>query len=170
MVNAARIMLSSTDPGHAASAGASGLPAAAAGDYPVLDPGPGRDADGARLRRGGCSCGAVRFELRGEPLKVGLCHCTECRKATGSAYFVYADWPAAAFSVTGSAREFMGRSFCSVCGTRLFHLDEAGVEVALGALDDAPSDLVPTREGWVCRRERWLAPVAAAGQFERDPH
>jgi hypothetical protein len=146
-------------------------PKPAEGEYPVLDPGPGRDPDGTRLRRGGCSCGAVRFELRGEPIKVGLCHCSECRKATGGAYLAYADWPRAAFSLVGAAAEYAGRSFCANCGSRLFHLQEedGSVEVMLGALDEAPGDLVPTREGWICRREPWLAPVADAGQFERDP-
>ena len=138
-------------------------------DYPVLRPGPKFDADGTRVRYGGCSCGAVRFEVHGEPLVVGLCHCTECRKATGAAYLAYADWPRSAFTVQGEAREHMGRSFCPVCGSRLFHLSAAQAEIMLGALDEAPGDLRPVREGWVKRREHWLAPVAGAGQFEEDP-
>lgn len=138
-------------------------------DYPVIRPGPAYDREGERLRYGGCCCGAVRFVLRGEPLKVGLCHCTECRKATGAVYLPYADWPRSAFTLTGEAREYMGRSFCSVCGSRVFHLSAEGVEVMLGALDDAPSDLVPTREGWIKRREHWLAPLPGVPQFEEDP-
>ena len=67
-------------------------------DEPFIGTGPDYDPDEVRIRRGGCSCGAVRFELRGEPLKVGLCHCTKCRKATGSAFLAYADWPPLAFS------------------------------------------------------------------------
>ncbi len=138
-------------------------------DEPVIDPGPGRDAQGNRLRRGGCACGAVRFELRGAPVKVGVCHCTKCRKATGSVFFPYADWTRDAFAVTGDFQTWKGRSFCGTCGTRLFHLDDEGVEVALGALDDAPGDLRPTREGWIVRREHWLAPVDGAVQAEGDP-
>ena len=124
---------------------------------------------GDALRHGGCRCGAVRFELRGEPTVVGTCHCTDCRKASGSAFVFYADWPRACFTVSGAAREFAGRSFCPVCGSRVFHLSEDTVEIMLGALDAAPGDLVPTREGWICRREPWLDPVAGAGQFGRDP-
>lgn len=138
-------------------------------DEPVWDPGPGTDASGQRLRRGGCACGAVRFELRGPPLKVGLCHCTKCRKATGAPFFHYADWPRPAFTVTGSYATWNGRSFCPTCGTRLFHLDDDGVEVALGAVDEAPGDLPPSREGWVVRREHWLRPIADTVQAAGDP-
>jgi hypothetical protein len=142
-------------------------------DYPVLRAGPPYDPDGTRVRYGGCLCGAVRFEVRGEPTKVGICHCMECRKATGAVSMAYADWLKTGFSFRGAVKEFCGRSFCPECGTRVFHLrDGAGddVEVLLGAFDDGPGDLTPTVEGWIIRRERWLAPVAGAGQFERDIH
>ena len=138
-------------------------------DYPVLQPEPRVDDDGVRLRQGGCSCGAVRFTVRGEPLKVGICHCSECRKATGAVAMAYADWPRDAFTTTGQVQTHQGRSFCPFCGSRLFHLAENGVEILLGALDEAPGDLSPTREGWIIRREPWLPPVAGAGQFDRDP-
>ena len=139
--------------------------------YPVLRPGPRFAPTGERMRYGGCLCGAVRFEVAGEPLVVGVCHCMECRKATGAVSMAYADWPSERFSFTGEVREFCGRSFCPTCGARVFHLHEnsGGVEVLLGALDDGPGDLTPTREGWIIRREHWLRPIQGAGQFERDP-
>ena len=137
-------------------------------DDPFIGTGPDYDQDEVRIRRGGCSCGAVRFELRGEPLKVGLCHCTKCRKATGSAFLAYADWPPSAFSFSGEVRDYRGRSFCPVCGSRLFHLSDEQAEINLGALDLAPSDLAPTREGWIIRREDWLPPIRDAVQFDRD--
>lgn len=34
--------------------------------------------------RGSCLCGAVQFEITGEHSKVGICHCSLCRKASGS--------------------------------------------------------------------------------------
>ena len=137
-------------------------------DYPVLRPGPPFDADGTRLRYGGCLCGAVRFELRGEPYIVGICHCMECRKATGAVAMAYADWYLEAFSYSGALKEFCGRSFCPECGTRVFHVNAKRVEVLLGALDDGPGDLKPSVEGWIVRREHWLPPVEGAAQFERD--
>lgn len=121
------------------------------------------------VRTGGCSCGAVRYEVRGDPVKVGLCHCTDCRKETGSAFLAYADWWLKDFSVTGSYATYEGRSFCPTCGTRLFHLDDEGAEICMGSLDDAPTGLTPTREGWITRREHWLSPVAGAGQYREDP-
>jgi hypothetical protein len=138
-------------------------------DYPVLKPGPKFNNEGVRLRYGGCSCGAIRFEVLGEPYTVGLCHCMECRKATGAAFVYYADWPRSAFSLVGEAREYRGRSFCTTCGSRLFHLNEERAEIMLGSLDDGPGDLRPHREGWIIRRETWLGPVANAGQSDRDP-
>lgn len=122
-----------------------------------------------QVRHGGCSCGAVRYEVRGEPLKSGLCHCTDCRKETGSAFLFYADWATEAFSVTGDYRTYSGRSFCPICGTRLFHLSETGAEICLGSLDAAPAGLAPEVEGWIRRREPWLSPVANAGQHREDP-
>jgi hypothetical protein len=122
------------------------------------------------VRRGGCACGAVRYEVAGEPLRVGLCHCTDCRKESGSIGLYYGDWPMAAFSVTGAYRTYEGRSFCPDCGSRLFHVESGRhAEIVLGSLDDAPTGLVPTQEGWIKRREPWLAPVAGAGQHREDP-
>jgi hypothetical protein len=138
-------------------------------DYPVTKPGPKFDPDGVRVRRGGCSCGAIRFEVRGAPSIVGICHCLECRKATGAVAMAYANWPRAAFSATGEPRVHVGRSFCPTCGSRLFNLNPTEVSVTLGAFDDGPSDLVPTREDWVKRREPWLAPLAHAQQAHEDP-
>jgi hypothetical protein len=119
--------------------------------------------------RGGCACGAVRYTIKGEPMVVGLCHCADCRKETGSAFLHYADWPVAAFSVEGRYATYEGRSFCPTCGSRLFHLNERHAEVVLGSLDAAPSGLVPVREGWVKRREPWLQAIPGAGQFNADP-
>ena len=140
-------------------------------EYPVLRPGPPYDADGTRVRYGGCLCGQVRFEVRGAPTLVGICHCMECRKATGAVAMPDADWPKTQFGYSGTIKTFCGRGFCPECGTRVFHPREGkhDVEILLGALDDGPGDLVPELEGWIIRREHWLAPVAGAGQFERDP-
>jgi hypothetical protein len=42
------------------------------------------------LETGGCSCGAVRYEVSVKPLIVHCCHCTDCQRLTGSAFAVNA--------------------------------------------------------------------------------
>jgi hypothetical protein len=121
------------------------------------------------IRAGGCKCGQVRYQLRGEPIKVGLCHCTDCRSETGSAFLYYGAWLPEQFWVSGHYRTFGGRSFCPECGSRLFHLSDDGAEICLGSLDEAPTSLSPSREGWVKRRELWMTPAGAAYQADEDP-
>ncbi|MBK1613810.1 aldehyde-activating protein [Rubrivivax gelatinosus] len=117
---------------------------------------------------GSCRCGQARLAARGQPLRVGICHCTDCRQESGSAFTFYGVWPADRFEHSGETAEFMGRRFCSRCGSRLFALDEQEAEVKLGALAEAPTSLVPGYELWVKRREPWLQPVAGAEQFDED--
>lgn len=123
------------------------------------------------IRHGGCPCGAVRYTVRGEPLVVGLCHCADCRKESGSAFLYYADWPLESFTSEGEHRTWEGRSFCGTCGSRLFHVnpEKGHAEICLGSLDEAPAGLAPSQEGWIIRREPWLEPVAGVPQHRRDP-
>jgi len=109
-----------------------------------------------QVRRGGCLCGAVRYEVRGEPYQSGLCHCTTCRKLTGSAFSATANWHSDQFTMTGEIKTYERRSFCPSCGARLFFLFDGGVEVFLGTLDDAPNAISPMVEVWTVRREHWL--------------
>jgi Glutathione-dependent formaldehyde-activating enzyme len=44
------------------------------------------NADSVRTRYGSCLCQAIRYELVEEPFRRVLCHCIECKKATGSAF------------------------------------------------------------------------------------
>lgn len=121
--------------------------------------------------RGGCLCGAVRYEVEGEPLRVGLCHCLDCRKESGAVFSCFAVFPATAFRSTGEVRTHSGRSFCPVCGSRLFNPSDREVEIRFGTLDVAPTDLVPQYEIWVKRRESWLSPLPGREQYEEDrPH
>lgn len=38
------------------------------------------------MYQGGCLCGAIRFEITGEIHHIVYCHCSQCRKAQGSAF------------------------------------------------------------------------------------
>jgi hypothetical protein len=117
---------------------------------------------------GGCLCGALRYQVTGAPYKSGVCHCRDCKKVTGTSFLAYADWRPNQFISTGEVRTYEGRSFCPVCGSRLFSTGDNQVEIYLGTLDDTPTIIGPEVEGWVIRREHWLQPINTLPQYERD--
>lgn len=121
-----------------------------------------------KIRAGQCLCSRVHYEVRGEPLRVGLCHCADCRRESGSVFVTFAVWPRHAFASTGDFSTYKGRSFCFACGARLFNLTDEEAELRIGSLDMAPTDLVPTYEIWSKRREAWLAPLPNRAQYEED--
>jgi len=57
--------------------------------------------DAEPIRIGGCACGAVRFAVRGAPVRVGLCHCLRCRKAHASAFNPFAVFRREQLTVSG---------------------------------------------------------------------
>jgi len=111
---------------------------------------------------GGCACGQLTFQTRGEPKRVGLCHCMTCRKISGSAFNAFAVFPADKVTVTGESRSWEaapgGEShFCPRCGSQVFYSDGGDeIEIMLGAFDE-PNLFRPTYETWTIRREEWLA-------------
>lgn len=116
---------------------------------------------------GGCLCGAVRLVAQGEPDRVGICHCLDCRKHHGALFFAAAIFPADAVTVTGETHEFRGRNFCPRCGSSVFSRGEDEVEVHLGTLDEIDR-FRPTYELWTIRREAWLPEFPGMRRFERD--
>lgn len=98
-------------------------------------------------RKGGCLCGAVRYEVDGPLAPIQLCHCRQCRKAQGSAFGANIPVSAQAFRLLrgeGELREHRAspakrRVFCGACGSPIFsQRDDAPETVRLraGTLDD----------------------------------
>lgn len=112
---------------------------------------------------GGCACGAVRFMARGQPYRVGLCHCFDCRKQHGAPFGAFAIFAVDHVTFSGDApgayadSERGRRYFCRSCGSPVFAREEGSDEIELftGAFD-AVDLFAPTYESWVCRREAWL--------------
>ena len=116
---------------------------------------------------GGCLCGAVRIAAAGRPLRVGLCHCLDCRKHHGAPFHASAIFPEGAVTVSGETRAFRGRFFCPACGSSVFSRSEGEIEVHLGALDE-PGAFRPTYELWTIRREPWLPLFPGLARHDRD--
>jgi hypothetical protein len=116
---------------------------------------------------GGCLCGDVRLQATGQPYRVGLCHCLDCRKVHGALFHASAIFPEDAVNISGETHEYQGRHFCPRCGSSLFNRSGDEVEVNLGALD-APDQLKPTYESWIVRRESWLPDFPLARHYRGD--
>ena len=50
-----------------------------------------------------CRCGQLRASVTGEPVRVSVCHCLNCKKRTGSAFAVQARWPRAQVAIEGNS-------------------------------------------------------------------
>ena len=114
------------------------------------------------VRTGGCACGQVRFEARGEPYRVGVCHCLTCRKALGAPFNFYVVFPTESVTVGGDVQVFNssehGRRYsCQDCGSPIYsHYDKPDEIDLYGGSFDEPGLWQPTYELWTRRREPWL--------------
>ena len=72
------------------------------------------------VRSGSCLCRGVTFRVRGNPLRVGICHCADCRKSNGAPFSAYGVWPVEAFEQEGGfTGTYANRTFCTTCGGRV---------------------------------------------------
>ena len=129
-----------------------------------------------RRTTGGCLCGAVRFVAEGEPYRVGLCHCLDCRKHGGAPFGALAIFPAAQVRFSGDApvpcasAAHGGRYVCRRCGSPVYGRASGSdeVELHLGSFDETDR-FVPTYELWTIRRESWLPPFpCVVRRYERN--
>ncbi|MDX8348798.1 GFA family protein [Cognatiyoonia sp. IB215446] len=118
-------------------------------------------------RTGGCLCGRIRFVAKGEPLRVGICHCMDCRKHHGAVFHASAIYAPDAVQISGDVREYEGRAFCADCGSSVFSRSPGEIELHLGAFDQ-PNIFAPTYELWITRREDWLPPFPGMAGFVGD--
>ncbi|MDG1769142.1 MAG: GFA family protein [Yoonia sp.] len=117
-------------------------------------------------RQGGCSCGQLRFIVQGDPLRVGVCHCLDCRKHHGALFFAAAVFAENTVKITGRSASHKGRHICPDCGSSVYAVSGGEVELHLGAFD-APDQFTPTYELWTDRRDSWLTPISGAAQHAR---
>ncbi len=77
---------------------------------------------------GSCFCGAVKLEVTGEPVAMGICHCGDCRSWSAAPINAFSLWKPDALRVTAGAdhiatfhkTERSYRKFCKTCGGHLY--------------------------------------------------
>jgi len=117
------------------------------------------------MHKGSCLCGAVRYEVRGDLGTAVYCHCSRCRKASGTAFASNAVIAARDFVVvqgedalrTFSTPQGVHRVFCSKCGSPLTSSRDSLPDVLrlrLGSLD-TPVPAAPSAHIFVGSKAAW---------------
>ena len=128
--------------------------------------------------QGGCHCGAVRYEVSGEPQHVALCHCSDCRKSSGAPMVAWAAFTEDQFKlvegepVTFNSSGSAMRSFCPKCGSGLYYRNVVFlpgiVDIQSATLDD-PDVLPPGAHIQTAERLGWMETAHSLPAFERFP-
>lgn len=114
---------------------------------------------------GGCLCNGVRYEYDGRIEEISLCHCSQCRKAQGSAYVAVSPVETARLRIVQGQellREFRAvphkaRVFCSRCGSPIYSArdDLPGVRrLRLGTVE-TPFVCSNAYHTWVDSKAEW---------------
>ena len=115
-----------------------------------------------------CRCGQLRATATGEPVRVSVCHCLNCKKRSGSAFAVQARWPVNQVKIEGRSNNWSALAdsgnratfyFCPDCGSDV-HYEINGkfdglVAIPLGAFED-PYFLTPRFSVWEVRKHNWV--------------
>ncbi|MCQ8872006.1 GFA family protein [Mesorhizobium sp. LMG17149] len=113
---------------------------------------------------GKCFCGAVHYEVADEFLYAANCHCSDCRRTTGSAFKPFAGIEREKLVLTEGGDKLLifgdesgHNAHCGRCGSLLYSLvrDGAYVHVAMGTLVNDPS-IRPTEHIFVGSKAGWF--------------
>jgi hypothetical protein len=130
---------------------------------------------------GGCPCGAVRYAVASFPLLLYSCNCTDCQRASGSAFALNMPVLSRDFRILhGDPRGWRHLSpkgvevtsrFCGDCGGRLYGERSGRAEIVnlrAGTLDDT-SWLVPAAHMFTRSAQPWVLPAARAECHDTQP-
>ena len=126
---------------------------------------------------GQCHCGAIHYEMTPETVHHALCHCQDCRRASGG---VAVSWGLVArdgLNITGEPKIYASsehgrRLYCGDCGTSLFYTNEeifpGQIDVQTATLDD-PAAIPVQAQIQTAERIKWMAHLDELPSFERYP-
>jgi hypothetical protein len=119
------------------------------------------------IREARCACGALAARTEGDPVRLSLCHCLECKRRTGGAFGWNATFNADRVAIDGAYQSFTRGSddgywvrhhFCPQCGVSVFYEIERRpgmISIPAGTFAD-PDFPAPTVEVYGNRRCPWL--------------
>lgn len=129
--------------------------------------------------KGSCLCGGVTFEIEGEFERFFICHCSYCRKDTGSAHAANLFTKASALTWLSGQKKVKDfqlastrhvKSFCSECGSALPNTGMGGdiCIVPAGCLDDEVT-IKPEAHIFTASQASWEQELASIRAFPGFP-
>jgi hypothetical protein len=132
------------------------------------------------IYRGGCLCGAIRYEIAAEPAFAGQCQCLDCQHETGGGHSSFMAFPADAVKLTGTPRYYeakadsgnmIRRGFCATCSSSVIGRSSGMphmTTISAGSLDD-PSVFRPGFVVYTSRGHAWDRVDPALPSFPKIP-
>ena len=127
---------------------------------------------------GECLCGSIKFSLADEFLYSFYCHCSECRRFSGSAFSVAGGIQKENLTISSGKehvryyqkRDVSNMAFCNLCGSSLFseNFRKDLLHIRLGVLNEEPS-LKPQAHVFVGSKVPWYQITDDLPQFETIP-
>lgn len=113
--------------------------------------------------QGGCQCGAIRYQITGEPAMAAICHCSMCRRANGAPAVAWAMYEDTQVQFTNelpkqhASSPEANRGFCAVCGTQISFTASflpGLIDITIGSFDN-PETIKPTLHYWHSKHISW---------------
>lgn len=128
------------------------------------------------MYKGGCLCGAVRFTIAGGIRNIIYCHCSQCRKAQGSAFASNGIVDADKFTFVSGEHDLTGyaatagqtKYFCKHCGSPIVSKQTSKpdqVRVRLGTIESEITER-PAAHIFVTSKAHWEDICGDLPQYE----
>ncbi|RZI61728.1 MAG: GFA family protein [Rubrivivax sp.] len=126
-------------------------------------------------RLASCSCGRLRAQVVGEPVRISICHCLNCQRRTGGPFAEQARFRrqdvtpsglSSTYTITGDEGTNATFHFCPNCGATVYYEMDAMpdfIAVPVGAFAD-PGFPAPNVSVYESRKHGWVVPPEGAQQ------
>ena len=129
---------------------------------------------------GGCACGALRYEVSGEPIAMLDCQCRQCQRESGTGHASHLTFANAEvklegrstrWEATGDGGTVKRRAFCPICGSPVYMTFPAAPDffVIRAASLDEPERYRPNMVVWTDAAWAWDHVDPASAKFARMP-
>ena len=129
---------------------------------------------------GGCACGAIRYEISGEPIFHNHCQCRDCQRKSGTGHGSYLTFArdgvkhsgqATPWDIVADSGNVKTRAFCPICGSPVYMTCSAMPDiftVHAASLDD-PGRYRPQAVTYTVRGPEWDCLDPALPKFDKMP-